>query len=238
MENTAPSSFIPRDAVQVGNIRRASQGGLLDLFVFISAILFVASGALGVGVFLYNQFLEASSASKVEQLERASAAFEPALIQELARLDDRMRVASEVLGRHIALSEFFRMLEQATIHSVAFDSLTFDAADPQRMTVRMNGVADSVNAIAFQADLFSKVGTVVSPIFSNINRQLDGLHFNLSAFLDSSALNYAGLVRGLRERNTLQATSTPSIVDESPVSPFDAGSTTKERASLEDEPIE
>ena len=199
METTSQTpSFIPRDAGQ-GSVRRPASGGLLELFVLISVVMFVASGALGIGVFLYLQFLQASSTSKLDQLERATAAFEPALIHELTRLDDRMRSAGDILDRHTAPSAFFRMLEQATIRSVSFRSLNFEAVDAQRMAIKMDGVADSVNAIALQADLFSKVGMVTSPIFSNIDRRPDGVHFNLSAQLNPSALNYSAVVRSLTQ---------------------------------------
>ncbi len=211
--NSSAPSFIPRDAGKT-SVRHPAGGGLLELLALISIVMFVASGALGVGMFLYNQFLQANSTSKIDQLERAAAAFEPALVHELARLDDRMRAASDILGHHIAPSAFFRMLEQATITTVSFRSLNLEAVDPQRMSIRMDGVADSVNAIALQADLFSKVGMVTSPIFSNIDRRPDGVHFGLSAQLNPSTLNYSSIVRGLSQGVL------PSVGDQSPAFPF------------------
>ncbi len=214
-------SFIPRDASEATHTRRSSSSGLLELFGLISIVLFIASGALGAGVFLYDQFLRASKASKVEQLERASAAFEPALIHELARLDDRMRVAGDVLASHIAPSAFFQMLEQTTVSTVAFRSLNFEGSDSARMTLRMDGVAGSMNAIALQADLFSKVGMVTSPIFSNIDRRPDGVHFSFTALLNPSALNYTSLIRGIPQ-SIPQEISTPQGAEQVPASPFDA----------------
>lgn len=190
-----PSSFIPRETGGAGSARKAR--GLLDLMVLLGFVLFVASGALGAGVFLYEQYLTQSTASKTSQLERASAAFEPALIQELARLDDRMRSAQDILGRHIAPSVFFRMLEGTTIQTVSFRSLTLEGADLQRIAISMDGIADSVNAIALQADVFSKVGVITNPIFSNIDRRADGVHFSMSAFVSPTALRYAALVQGV-----------------------------------------
>ena len=199
---------------QVSVPRRAATGGLLELFMLVSLVLFVASGALGIGVYLYNQYLETSSASKLDNLERASAAFEPNLIQELTRLDDRMRAASDILDRHLAPSAFFRMLEQTTLQTVSFRTLSFDVTDLQNATIKMEGIAESVNSIAHQADLFSKINMVGSPIFSDIDRRADGVHFVLSASLHTAALNYAALVRGF----------TPTIPQEvsvpAPASPF------------------
>jgi len=191
MEPGTHSSFIPHDTAEQSGPRRAASGSFADFVALISAVLFIASIVLGLGVFLYQQFLDTSAKSKVTQLERAKAAFDPALIKELTRLDDRMRVADQILNNHNALSIFFRMLEQVTLTTVSFRSLNFEAADPQNITIKMTGVAESVNAVALQADLFGRNGIVASPIFSNIDRQPDGVHFSLTALINPSSIRYA-----------------------------------------------
>lgn len=191
---SAPQSFIPHEAaISAPRIQRSGRG-LADLFALIALVLFVASIALAVGMFLYQEYLLASANSKVDQLERAKAAFEPSLINELTRLDDRMQAAGGILEKHIAPSAFFQMLEQTTIGSVSFSSLDFEATDAENMAIRMDGVAGSVNGIALQADLFSKGGMLTSPIFSNINREIDGIHFSLSATVNPVAINYVQLI--------------------------------------------
>ncbi|OGG79422.1 hypothetical protein A3A39_00490 [Candidatus Kaiserbacteria bacterium RIFCSPLOWO2_01_FULL_54_13] len=195
MPNTsAPQSFIPHEVPIAATAARPKGRGIGDLFVLLAVVLFVASAALAVGLLLYGEYLQSSAASKVDQLERAKAAFEPTLIQELTRLGDRMRSASEILGRHIAPSALFSMLEQTTIATIAFSTLSFNAAEPQHISLEMDGVAGSVNAIALQADLFSRGGMVTSPIFSDIDRETDGVHFSVSAFLNPEAVNFSRLV--------------------------------------------
>ncbi len=54
----------------------------------------------------------------------------------------------------------------------------------------MEGVAQSVNSIALQAEIFSKNGVIASPIFSDIQRQPEGVHFSLSALINPAAINY------------------------------------------------
>ncbi len=216
----APPSFIPHDAGEAIHPHRRGSSGLLELFTLIAVVLFVGSAALGAGVFLYDQFLRSSLTSKKAQLERASAAFEPELIHQLARLDDRMRVAGDVLGRHVAVSALFRMLEQTTVSAITFRSLGFEGVESDRMTLRMEGVAGSMNAIALQADLFTKVGMVTSPIFSNIDRKPDGVHFSFNALINPSAINYTNLIRGVSQALPEQIQTTP--VPTEPVSPFDA----------------
>ncbi|MEK7106661.1 MAG: hypothetical protein AAB899_00540 [Patescibacteria group bacterium] len=196
METGVKNSFIPHDVSQSVDAARARDGSLLDLLVLVSVVLLVASVVLAVGVFLYQQYLNQSSASKINQLKIAKAQFDPALIQEFSRLDDRMRDADAILNSHIAPSVFFHMLEANTLSTVSFRSLDFQAGSEEGMTIKMDGIAESVNSIALQADLFSKVGIITSPIFSDINRQLDGVRFSFSGIVNAPAIRYAQAVAG------------------------------------------
>lgn len=204
MESGIQSSFIPHDA---GNPTRVQgqppvRSGLAELGLLISIVLLVASCALAGAVFLYKEYAQTSEASKVQQLQRAKDAFEPSLIQELTRLDDRMRVADQVLGAHIAPIALLDALQLATLSTVSFQTLDFLAIDPQRMTIKMSGVAEGVNSVALQADLFSKNGVVTNPIFSDISRQPDGVHFSLSALINPASINYVRLVGSAAAGNT------------------------------------
>jgi hypothetical protein len=208
-----PGTFIPRDTLQ--DARPAPRGGLNDLVLLLAVVFLVASGALAVGVFLYGQFLNSEAASKVTQLQRAEAAFEPSLIQQLTRLDDRMHAADTILHTHIAPTIVFQSLSAATLQTVSYLNLTFDQSDSQHLIVKMQGIAQSVNSIALQADLFSKNGVITSPIFSGIARQSDGVHFDLLASINPAAINYASAISATPQNTTL----TPST----PTSPFGGG---------------
>jgi len=192
METGIKSSFIPQSPVIAPSTKRR-RGGNFDFFVLLALVLFVASATLAVGVFLYVQFLTSSNASKLDQLNRARQAFEPALIQELTRLDDRMRAADKVLADHVAPSALFDLLEQLTLQTVAFSSFEF-STNENVMTLTMQGLAQSVNSIALQADLLSRSGMIVNPIFSDINRQIGGVRFHFTADVRREALNYRMLV--------------------------------------------
>ncbi|MFA7309857.1 MAG: hypothetical protein WC050_03030 [Candidatus Paceibacterota bacterium] len=208
MESGIQSSFIPRDAGQATLIpRQASQSGLGELGLLVALVLLVASGALAGAVFLYEQYAKTSEASKVQQLQRAKDAFEPSLIQDLTRLDDRMRSAEQVLSAHMAPTELFDALQQATLSTVSFQTLDFSANDTQRMNIKMSGIAEGVNSVALQADLFSKNGVVTNPIFSDISRQPDGVHFNLSALVNPAAVNYVQL---LNTAGAVQTSAAPA----------------------------
>jgi hypothetical protein len=196
MESNIKSSFIPQ--APLSPMRAAgpsSRGGGFDLFILIGIVVFVASATLAAGVFLYSQYLSTSAASKLEQLERAKQAFEPSLIQDLTRLDSRMRAANTILEGHVAPTTLFHLLEQLTLQTVAFSAFDFSSS-PDGLTLVMKGLAQSVNSIALQADLLAKSGVISNPIFSNINRQANGVNFDFTASVNASALNYAGLMSG------------------------------------------
>ena len=213
METGVQNTFIPHDVSHPAQAARRQSAGLMDLVMLVSIVLLVASVALAAGVFLYGQYLDTSNKSKVNQLKTAKAQFDPALIQEFSRLDDRMRNADTVLGSHIAPSVFFHMLNANTLSTVSFRFLDFQASSDQGLAVQMKGVARSVNSIALQADFFSKVGIITSPIFSNIDRQPDGVHFSFSATVDPSAILYAQLVAAAGQTgtgNAVPASSAPT----------------------------
>lgn len=194
MDSKITSSFIPRDTARSGPTGPAYASGGFDLLMLGGIILFVASVSLAIGVFLYLQFVESSLAGKSEQLQRAQEAFEPALIAELTRLDDRMTAADDVLNQHLAPSELFRILEDLTLETISLTSLNFEANSGGNVSVSLAGVARSVNSIALQADLFGKHVAITSPIFSNINRDENGVLFDVSATLNPTAIRYSNIL--------------------------------------------
>ncbi len=211
MESGIQSSFIPRDAAEPQKSTRIRNGsGLGDLLLVLGIVALVASISLAVAVFLYQQYLNAQSQSDVAQLQRAQQQFEPSLIQQLIRLNDRMQSAQSLLDAHIAPSALFDILDQVTLQTVSFASLDFDATNPQQIKISMTGVAQSVNSIALQDDLLSKSGVFTSPIFANIVRQKDGVHFSVSALVNPAALNFGQLTSGQAPQLQQQTSLTPT----------------------------
>jgi hypothetical protein len=194
MESKITSSFIPRDTVRSGPTGPTYASGGFDLLMLGGIILLVASVSLAIGVFLYLQFEETSLAGKSEDLKRAQEAFEPALISELTRWDDRMIAGGEVLSQHLAPSELFRILEDITLETISLTSLNFEANNSSNIEISIAGVARSVNSIALQADLYGKHVAITSPIFSNINRDENGVLFDVSAKINPSAIRYSNII--------------------------------------------
>ncbi len=188
--------------------RRMGKSNGLDIVVLLSIVLLVASLVLGVAVFMYSKYLESDAASKQEQLKRAQESFDPALITELNRLDDRMRSGERLLEQHVAPSALFHTLEKLTLNTVSFRTMQFDATKENEIGLKMSGLARSVNSIALQADLFGKHGMIASPIFSNINREKDGVRFDLTALVNPASIKFATLIREAVARTEQAAPAT------------------------------
>jgi hypothetical protein len=216
MDSPTQPTFIPHEAVTSGGIRRAG-GGLAELFILVAILLFVISAALGVGVFLYTQYLQSSNASKLSQLNAAEASFDPSLIQQLTRLDTRMSAAQSLLSAHLAPSDIFAMLQASTVQDISFSALQLDASDRQHIRLTMTGVAASVNSIALQAQVFSQSGLIQSPIFSNIGAEPNGVNFNFSGLVNPTSISYESFVSGANAAQLpAQQTQTPAAAQVAP----------------------
>jgi Tfp pilus assembly protein PilN len=196
MEIGVPNSFIPHDTTTPTGSSRGGGGGLIDLLLLVAIVLFVASCVLAAGSFLYLQYLNNQSAQDQNEIKAAQAAFDPTLIQQLTRLDERMNSANTLLAAHIAPSAFFAALDQMTLSTVSFQSLSFNAANSKGVSLQMSGIARDINSVALQADLFGKSGIITDAIFSGIDQQADGVHFSVSGSVNPSAINYGTLVTG------------------------------------------
>ncbi len=189
------SSFIPHEEDFRGGVR-VRPSGIITLLMLLSIVLFVASAVLAGGVFLYLQYLQTDKQSKEDSLQRAEQQFDPSLLTDLSTLDDRLKAATVLLNNHVAPSALLQLLEQSTITTLGYAALTLDASNPASISVKMDGVADSVNTVALEADILSKNKAFVTPIFTNINREADGVHFNVSATLSTKSLAYAQYIGG------------------------------------------
>ena len=229
MESQIKASFIPQDVGKAPVLKRRGGAGGSDLFILGGIILLVASVALAASVFLYVQYLQNSIVSKQDSIDRARAALEPALIDELSRLDARMKAADVLLQLHTAPSIVFNLLEQITLQSIQLTDFELTTDGMSSLKITMKGEAESVNSIALQSDLYGRSGIITSPIFSDINRASDGLmSFRVDAILNPDAVRYSKLINtaGTATTNTTgQPTTLQTTVDQAGQAPTDASTT-------------
>jgi len=197
MPDRVTTSFIPKESLmQDRNPRSVRKNPLVFVNVVAAGILILAVGAAGA-MFLFKTYTEQSIISKKQSLDRQRAAFEPATIEELLRLDKRINASHDLIKAHTALSLLFNDLEARTGENVRFKNFKYEAAGTGRFAITMGGTAKSFNAVALQSDSFGKSTIMKDPIFSNLNLDQNGeVVFDFSAIIDPVRINYATFVAG------------------------------------------
>lgn len=200
MEPRFKTSFIPKQNLAASeppaavHVRSSgpSVGGIGTL---ISLIVFLGTLGFAGGIFLYESYLEASTKSKQEQLSRAREAFQPELIREMARLDQRLTSAENLLAEHVAPSMFFRFLEESTLQTVRFTQMTFAIPDPLNAEFTLTGEAENFAAVALQSDVFGSSPNIRDAVVSGFGVVGNGkVSFTVTGKIDPRLLSYAQTV--------------------------------------------
>lgn len=193
MESKISTSFIPKKTLNTAPKR--DKGSSIGVVFLITLIIFISVVALAISTFLYQQFLFQDIDRKKSSLERARAAFDPNLIQELSRLDDRIEASNIILDNHQTVSSLFGLLENITLKSISFDNFNYKTDEAGRVSIVMNGKASSFSSVALQSDVFSDSKFIEEPIFSNLNLDNKGnVIFNFAAFVNPKLVLYKNFI--------------------------------------------
>lgn len=210
MEERVKTSFIPKASLKVERAETKSRDPIAFVNIIAGVILLLSILGAG-GMFLFERFSVQAIESKKQSLERSRAAFEPATIKELARLDTRITTGRTLLSNHPALGLLFDELEKRTLSTVKFNDLSYATAGVDRILLTTSGEAASFNAVALQSDSFVKSAIITEPIFSNVNISKTGtILFDFSAVIDTSRMKYTGgAAATVQPTNT--GTTTPTL---------------------------
>ncbi len=198
MEPKLKTSFIPDKMPQSSKKNPLSSGvktESFDILVIVAIAVFVASVALAIGVFLYDNLQSAQLEAKRKQLAQEKKLLNPSSVKLLARLDKRLKVASEVLANHTAPSAVFDLLEALTLKSVYFKDFEYTNDTFGTIAIKMRGVAKSVNGVARQAEVFGQNRAFINPIFSNLNISDDGVEFDVKTNIDKNVVSYSQVIQ-------------------------------------------
>ena len=194
MPPNIPSSFIPkRPILQTTGASRTGVG----VFFLLSVLIFLIGLLASAGVFLYKDYLERRIASMDESLTRAKAAFEPTLIRELKRLDNRIESSKTLLKNHVAISSIFNLLEEATLSGVRFDEFSYASVGERELSLSMHGQAKNYAAVALQSDTFGKTKHLSNQIFSDLDLDGSGMVvFSFEADVSPELISYRDSLNG------------------------------------------
>ena len=211
METRFQTSFIPKKPlVTQESVHHSSSS--TSIFMLIAVLLFVLSlGGAGLVFFGKGYFLKIQNDLKYDLAENEKR-FNLPLIEELKRANTKIDLAKQLLNNHIAVSEAINIISALTAEKVYFTDFEFSATDASKNAVasqsgvykvKMKGVADSFNSIAFQSDVFGrsqKYGTnkvLRNPILSDMALDAGGnVTFNFSADITLPDISYEKVLRG------------------------------------------
>jgi len=195
MEPNFQTSFIPKKPMLNEEVRHSSRSvsllALIAFFIFFTML--IATG----GLYLYKGALAKGIEKMKGELAAAKNRFEPSRIENLQKLDERLRVADQVLSRHIAASPIFKALGEITMKSVRYTQFAYALDDKSsRINVKLEGLATGYRAIALQSDLFAKNKNLIDPVFSNLSLDDRGnVTFALEFSVDPSFVSYREVLK-------------------------------------------
>lgn len=188
MDPQVGTSFIPKKPLVGG---ASSRGGFGGLVMLLALLLFLLSLLGGGGAFAYERFLKASIGAKAASLERAQEAYSPSVIQDLMRLDSRLKEASGLLQKHVAPSAILFFLESVTLEKIQFTSFEYELQADGSAKITLKGIGDNFSTVALQSDEFGASKMLRDVVFSDISIEKGDVSFTVSATVNSPFLLYS-----------------------------------------------
>ncbi len=205
MDPQVGASFIPKKALATQSARAAGGGGM-GLFFLIALFLFVASLVAAGAAFGYQQYLQSAIAQKGQSLTLSENAFDPGVVQNLVRTDERLTQAQLLLNSHVAPSTLFDLLAGLALQNVQFTSFSYSLNGDGSATLSVGGIADSFSTVALESDQFGASKALKDVVFSNITVGQNGsVSFTVNATVNAATLSYRNSLAGLNQA----ATTTP-----------------------------
>lgn len=197
------TSFIPKKPLEN---KVESSGRQTSIFLVASVFIFIVSLVATGSVYFYKSLLNKRIENMSVSLEKAKAAFEPALILELKRLNSRIDASSSITAKHMAASQVFELLEGLTLQSIRYKKFGYSTTN-EKITVSVSGEAKNYSSVALQSSILGKSPYIKDPIFSNLSLDNKGnVNFDLTAYVDPSLVSYSTAL----ERVTEETTAAPS----------------------------
>ncbi len=217
MEPRFKTSFIPKTSLPAqgdGGAHAASpkRGSTLLLS---AGVLFIASLTAAGALYAYRSYLVNDIAYKADLLQEERKSIDPALIRAMARHMARIEAAKKILAAHIAPTVLFSFLEEITLENVRYASMRM-AANEGSIQVALQGEATNFEAVALQSDVYGNNRMVRRALFSDVNRNSEGLVlFNVDATMDPRFLRYGNYLT-LRAKGDGAVSDTPDTAGDAP----------------------
>lgn len=222
MESKFQTSFIPKKSLdETSGVKVKTP---ISIFSLVAIILIALSVFLSAAVFAYEFIAKKQVASKKEELRQIEAGFDYGAVDEIVRVDSKLKSVENLLNSHIAVSNLFDFFEENTLQRLRFSDFTFSYFSRDRVVITMKGQAKSFEVVAKQSEAFSRAASagenLRNPIFSDLNLDDSGnVAFSFLASVNPRLLQYASSMNEASEpiieevpvETAPAATSSPQI---------------------------
>jgi hypothetical protein len=217
---TPPPSFIPKKPVT--NAARLGGSRAMGMVIFFIALLIFIASDIGAGIaFFTEQYLKKQISDKSTKLQQDQAAFDLPTIEDLGRLDQRMKNGESLMQRHYTAMTPLVYLGDQTLQNVQFTNYSYKVDTEGETTISLSGVASGFGSVALQSDQFSASKKFKDVVFSNIimNPTGKGVGFSVSMALDPSLISYADSLGSQTGTTTTVTPMTPGTTFTMPPTP-------------------
>lgn len=153
MPGSQGSSFIPkqpaRGKVQKRGVRK------IYIFAYVSFVLFFGVLVASGGTFFYKLTEEKRLETKKQELVDQRSDFKESDLARIKVLDSRLKAANTLLDQHVSTVKLINEIERATVDKVAFAGLNLDRTTSPIVTVTLDAMTDSFNAVLFQREVLA-----------------------------------------------------------------------------------
>lgn len=187
----------------------------------ISIFLATITVLLSVGVFLYQEKLTKDNDEKKQKIENEIKAFDPEPTNKLAKLKLRVDSAKELLKNHLALTNFFDLLNDNTVSTIQFKDFTYTGGPGKPLVVKMTGKSQNFNDLIFQSDTFLANPNLKNVVFSDFDLDEDGnVVFTVSAEINAPLVSYQKILEDL------SSNVSDNTIEDVPVTPVETSTST------------
>lgn len=199
MDPKFQTSFIPKKPMIPGSMGIATKKPTSVLSV-VAVLMVVIVVLMSVGAFLYNQKLSKDNTSKKQQIEQEIKTFDPTLTDQLTVLKSRIDSAKELLKNHLALTNFFNLLNENTVSTIQFREFSYTGGPGKPLLVKLAGKAKNFNDLIFQSDTILANPHFKNAVFSGFLLDKEGnVLFNLDTEIDPGYVSYQKSISEMSE---------------------------------------
>ncbi|MDP3988745.1 MAG: hypothetical protein Q8P93_00710 [bacterium] len=181
------TAFIPQGASVAPRPPRRTFG----VFTAIGVLIFIAS-LVGLGAsILYEKQLNEQIVQLDDLIRSSEDAFNRNSLEEIARVDQKISAAREILAKHTSLQLLFDLIDKHTLHTIRFTSFGFEKHPENGYILTLTGVGRDYASIALQSDAFVQTRRLKDVVFSNLRLTQEGtITFGMTATIDEKLLEY------------------------------------------------